>query len=147
MENSCLGHRYAMPAPLPCADAQVRILVVKKKGGVPTTNLFVYGAVDHHRACASHCRQLAARDVRGLFKAPGWQHRTGIPMAHQLRAHVNYLRPLIIPLPRIGDSDSALSGYPFLEIVEAVGIEPHVLVAKEQILIRCLRDSRSVASH
>src|SRR6267378_2204620 len=58
MENSCLRHRYAMPAPLPCADAQVRILVVEKKRGVPTTNLFVYGAVDHHRTCAKHCRQL-----------------------------------------------------------------------------------------
>src|SRR5467141_1787891 len=62
MKNSCLWHRYATPAPLPCADAQIRIFEVKEKRRVPTTNLFVYGPVDHHRACASHCRQLAARD-------------------------------------------------------------------------------------
>ena len=31
MKNFCLWHRYATPAPLPCADAQIHILVVKKE--------------------------------------------------------------------------------------------------------------------
>ncbi len=31
MKNSCLWHRYATPAPLPCADTEIHILVVKKE--------------------------------------------------------------------------------------------------------------------